>query len=65
MPSFAPITIRQPQPYDIVDDPVSICGVGTGFEGTFSARVRDDNGAEIALTSIMAGGLGIWGNYHA
>ena len=65
MPSFAPITVRQPQPYDIVDDPVSICGVGTGVEGVFSARVRDGNGAELALTSIMAGGLGIWGNYHA
>jgi len=59
MPRFAPITVRQPQPYDIVDDPVSICGVGTGFEGTFSARVRDGNGAQLALTSISAGGLGL------
>lgn len=64
MPSFAPITVRQPQPYDIVDDPVAICGVGTGFEGVFSARVRDGNGTELAITSIMAGGTGIWGNYH-
>jgi nucleoid-associated protein YgaU len=65
MPSFAPITVRQPRPHDIVDDPVSICGVGTGFEGVFSARVRDGNGAELAIASITAGGLGIWGNYHA
>ena len=64
MPSFAPITVRQPQPYDIVDDPLEICGVGTGFEGQFSARVRDGNGTELAIASVMAGGTGIWGNYH-
>src|SRR5215208_2974460 len=62
---FPPITVRQPRPYDLVDDPVGVCGVGTGFEGQFSARVRDANGAELALTSIAAGGTGIWGNYHA
>jgi nucleoid-associated protein YgaU len=48
-----------------VDDPVEACGVGTGFEATFAARVRDDNGMELALATIMAGGTGIWGNYHA
>ena len=65
MPAFPPISVRQPQPYDLVDDPVEVCGVGTGFEGRFSARVRDANGAELAQTSITAGGTGIWGNYHA
>ena len=55
MPSFAPITVRQPQPHDIVDDPVSICGVGTGFEGVFSARVRDGNGAELAIDQHHGG----------
>jgi nucleoid-associated protein YgaU len=65
MPGFPPITIRQPRPYDLVDDPVAVCGIGTGFEGVFSARVRDGNGTELALVNITAGGTGIWDNYHA
>jgi nucleoid-associated protein YgaU len=64
MPSFPPISVRQPRPFDIVDDPVTVCGVGTGFEGVFSARVRDGNGHVLASTNITAGGTGIWGNYH-
>ena len=65
MPAFPPITVRQPQPFDIVDDPVEICGVGSGFEGVFSARVRDGNGAQLSQVTITAGGTGILGNYHA
>ena len=64
MPGFPPIVVRQPQPFDLVDDPVGVCGVGTGFEGVFSARVRDANGAQLALVSINAGGTGTWGNFH-
>jgi nucleoid-associated protein YgaU len=64
MPSFPVITVRQPRPYDLVDDPVAVCGVGTGFEATFAARVRDANGAELAQVPIHAGGTGIWGNFH-
>ena len=65
MAGFPPVTVRQPQPYDIVDDPVEVCGVGTGFEGTFAARVRDGAGTELAQIPIMAGGTGTWGNFHA
>lgn len=64
MPGFPPITVRQPRPHDLVDDPVEVCGVGTGFEGAFSARVRDANGTQLVLVNIMAGGTGVWGNYH-
>ena len=46
MAVFQPITVRQPRPHDIVDDLVGLCGVGTGFEGVISARVRDNNGRE-------------------
>lgn len=63
MPAYPPIAVRQPRPYDIVDVPVHVCGVGTGFEGVFSARVRDANGTQLALISINAGGSGTWGNY--
>lgn len=65
MPAFPPITVRQPQPFDLVDDPIAICGVGTGFEGVFSARARDGNGVELALVTINAGGTGVWANYQA
>jgi nucleoid-associated protein YgaU len=65
MPAFPPITVRQPRPFDIVDDPVEVCGVGTGFEGVFSARVRDGNGVELSQVTIMAGGTGILANYRA
>jgi nucleoid-associated protein YgaU len=41
-----------------------VCGVGTGFEGHFSARLRDDNGNQLALVGISAGGTGIWDNYQ-
>lgn len=66
MSAFAPITVRQPQPFDIVDDPVGVCGVGTGFEATFNARVRDGSGVELASGTIRAGlGNGALGNFHA
>jgi nucleoid-associated protein YgaU len=65
MAGFPPISVRQPRPFDLVDEPVEVCGVGTGFEATFAARVRDANGNELAQTTIHAGGTGIWGNFHA
>jgi nucleoid-associated protein YgaU len=63
MSGFPPVDVRQPRPYDIVDDPVRACGVGTGFEGQFAARVRDGHGTQIARVAVHAGGTGIWGNY--
>src|SRR5215210_8251133 len=64
MAGFPPISVRQPQPHDIVDDPVGVCGIGTGFEGVISARVRDANGTELKEVSIRTGGTGIWGNFQ-
>src|SRR5438876_7534906 len=64
MPGFPPFEVRQPQPFDLVDDPVAVCGVGTGFEGTFAARLRDANGAELVQVTVTAGGTGTWANYH-
>jgi len=65
VPSFTAISVRQAQLYDLVDDPVEVCGVGTGFEGVFAALVRDGNGAELTQVSITAGGTGVWSNFHA
>jgi hypothetical protein len=64
MAGFPPISVRQPQPHDIVDDLVGVCGIGIGFEGVISARVRDANGTELKEVSIKAGGTGIWGNFQ-
>jgi len=65
MPNFPPIRVRQPRPHDLVDDPVDVCGVGTGFEARIGVRVRDATGAQLAQVFVSAGGTGIWGNYHA
>jgi nucleoid-associated protein YgaU len=64
MTAYPPITVRQPREYDIVDDPVSVCGIGTGFEATINARVRDAQGHQLGHVTIQAGGTGIWGNFH-
>ena len=57
------ISVRHPRQNDIVDDPVEVAGVGTGFEGTLVARLRNAAGAEIAQRSFQAGGTGIWGSF--
>jgi nucleoid-associated protein YgaU len=57
------ISLRHPRPHDIVDDPVEVAGVGTGFEGTLQARLRNHAGDEIAQRHFNAGGTGIWGNF--
>jgi nucleoid-associated protein YgaU len=64
MPSFPPISVRQPQPHDIVDDPVAVCGIGSGFEGQFAARVRDGNGAELVQINVNGPGA-VHFNFHA
>lgn len=46
-----------------MDDPIVVAGVGTGFEGTLQARVRDHQGNELVSKHFMAGGTGIWGNF--
>jgi hypothetical protein len=61
---FPPVSIRQPQPHDIVGHPIEVCGLGTGFEGTLQVRVRALNAAVLLEEHFMAGGMGIWGNFH-
>jgi nucleoid-associated protein YgaU len=57
------ISVRHPRANDIVDDPVEVAGIGTGFEGTLVARLRNASGQEIAQKSFQAGGTGIWGSF--
>jgi nucleoid-associated protein YgaU len=63
MAELPPISVRQPQPYDIVDDPVGVCGIGSGFEGQFAARVRDGNGAELVQVNVNGPGAVLF-NFH-
>lgn len=63
MSATPPIRLRHPRPHDIVDDPIEIAGIGTGFEGTLQVRVRDHRGRELVQRHFMAGGTGIWGNF--
>src|SRR3954451_2878339 len=64
MAGLPPISVRQPQPNDIVDDPAGVCGIGSGFEGRFAARVRDDNGTELVQITVNGSG-GVLFNFHA
>jgi len=57
------ISLRHPREHDIVDDQVEVAGVGTGFEGTLHARLRDARGNELVRRFFDAGGTGIWGNF--
>ena len=62
--AFPPIVVRQPRPNDLVDDPVQVCGIGTGFEAVLGARVLDANGAVLKEISFQAGTMGVWGNFQ-
>jgi nucleoid-associated protein YgaU len=64
MSALTTILVRHPQPYDLVDDPVSMSGIATAFEASVSARLRDSNGAELNRTHFMAGGNGVFANFH-
>ena len=64
MAGLPPISIRQPQPFDIVDDPVDVCGIDSGFEGQFAARVRDGNGVELVQINVNGPGQVLF-NFHA
>jgi nucleoid-associated protein YgaU len=61
---FPPLSVRQPQPFDLVDEPVQVAGVGTAFEAVANARLRDGNGNEITSTTITVGGTGTWANFR-
>jgi nucleoid-associated protein YgaU len=56
MAGLPPISVRQPLPHDIVDDPIKVCGIGSGFEGQFAARMRDQDGAELVQVNVNGPG---------
>ncbi len=58
MATYHNIRVDQPQPNDLVGNPVRISGLGTGFEGDVRARVIDANGAVLGEGPVQAGGMG-------
>lgn len=54
MANFARITVRSPQPFDIVGDSFILCGLGRANEGVLGTAVlKDKNGAVLAKVSPM------------
>ena len=53
------IVVQQPQPYDIVDDPIRVSGIGRAFEGTISTRVLDAGGAVLAESFVQGGAFAL------
>lgn len=62
MTEFAPVAVRSPQPFDLVGDTFSLCGLGTSFEGVIgSAELKDNNGSvlfHIAPIHVQNNGFG-------
>lgn len=54
MPEFPRLTVRHPQPFDIVGDSFVLCGRGVAFESVVgSARLTDRDGTVLADVSPM------------
>jgi nucleoid-associated protein YgaU len=49
--------VDQPQPNDLVGDPLLIAGTGGGFEATIDIRVLDANGNVFVTTSVQSTNL--------
>jgi nucleoid-associated protein YgaU len=63
---MASIRVQQPEPFDLVGGTVLVAGLGTGFEATLRARVRDGNSNELVSTFFMVGGgTGEIAQFHA
>ncbi len=49
--------VDQPQPNDLVGDPILLAGSGGGFEATIGIRILDANGAPVVQTFTMSRNL--------
>lgn len=57
------IRIDQPQPFDLVGDPILVGGVGTGFEASLNFRVHEGHD-EVTGHFEVGGGTGEHGQYQ-
>lgn len=56
---FPEVIVQQPQPFDIVDNPILIAGIGRGFEGTISTRALDADGNTLAEGFVQGGAMAL------
>jgi hypothetical protein len=63
MPTIIQNQIQQPQPFDVVGDPVRIAGVGQGFEAVLNWRVHDGHDERTGFFSV-GGGTGEHGQFQ-
>lgn len=63
MPLSIENRIQQPQPFDLVGDPVCIAGVGTGFEAQLNWRVHDGHDERTGFFHV-GGGAGEHGQFQ-
>lgn len=49
----SPFRIDQPQPNDLIGDPLLVAGTGGGFEATIDIRVLDGDGDVLLQTSAQ------------
>jgi nucleoid-associated protein YgaU len=53
----SPIIVQQPQPFDIVGDPIRISGFSQSFEANVVVIVRDHNKVELLKKPFTVGGF--------
>ncbi|WP_394891943.1 Gmad2 immunoglobulin-like domain-containing protein [Mesorhizobium sp. AaZ16] len=58
-----PNIIQQPQPFDIVGDPVLVAGIGQGFEATLNYRIHDGHDERTGFFNV-GGGTGEHGQFQ-
>jgi LysM repeat protein len=63
MPIIIENAILQPQPFDLVGDPILIGGIGQGFEATLNWRVHDGHDERTGFFNV-GGGTGEHGQFQ-
>ena len=56
---FPEVIVHQPQPFDIVDEPIRIAGIGRAFEGTIATRALDADGNTLAQSFVQGGAMAL------
>ncbi len=63
MPTIIRNQIQQPQPFDLVGDPIRISGIGQGFEATLQWRVHEGHDERTGFFNV-GGGTGEHGQFQ-
>ncbi len=63
MPNIVQTRIQQPEPFDLVGDPIRISGIGQGFEATLQWRVHDGHHERTGYFNV-GGGTGEHGQFQ-